>query len=65
LDCQVEEYALLDPSLIQRIDAESFRLAVPLGDILVELGFGGGRGAFQLVPQIVIRVEIDALSQQV
>jgi hypothetical protein len=66
LSLPVEEYALLDPSLIERIDADSFRLAVPLGDIFADLGFGGGeRGAFRLIPQIVIRVEIDADSRQV
>ena len=69
LSLPVEEYALLDPSLIERIDAHSFRLAVPLGDIFADLGFGGGErgggGAFRLVPQMVIRVEIDADRRQV
>lgn len=66
LSLPVEEYALLDPSIIERIDADSFRLAVPLGDIFADLGFGSGeRGTFRLVPQMVIRVEIDAESRQV
>ena len=67
LSLPAEEYNLLDPQWVSRLDDTTFRFSVPLGAILSELMQGAPAPAdlARLVPAITVRTSLDAAAARV
>ena len=62
-----EEYSLLDPRWVARLDDCTFRFTVPLGAVLSELSQGAPvpGGLLKLEPAITVRTELDRTQRYV
>ena len=62
-----EEYSLLDPKWMARLDDCSFRLTVPVRDVVVELGPGAPWPdmLIRFEPAITVRTELDRAARTV
>ena len=67
LSLPAEEYSLLDPSWVARVDDCTFRFTVPLGTVLAELSQGAPvpGGLLKLEPAITVRTELDRTKRTV
>ena len=67
LSLPAEEYSLLDPSWVSRLDDCTFRFTVPLGTVLAELSQGAPvpGSLLKLEPAITVRTELDRAKRTV
>ena len=68
LSLPAEQYSLLDPNWVTRLDDSTFRFSVPLGAVLEELMQGAAAapaGLARMVPAITVRTRLDGAAQRV